>query len=319
MEKVLILFGKADLNENQPFSNKDHQLCYEYFYTLCAQDNIQMYRASYEWYDFKKNVFTYAWTFNISGSAWEIARDIKPALIYDKTSAGMEVYYKKELIAKHYTFINNLNFTRILDDKLITSLIFDKWSKKSWIVNSHEKLKKILPKIKSQKFVIKPISESGGKNIYIVDKKGVDKITIDREYIVQDFIDSSSGVPGIKTSLSMHDLRLVFVNETLAYSYLREPAKNSYLANLSQGGSLTIVPKEKLPESLMPILRYVNKVFDSFSNRIFSIDLMFDENDRPWIIELNSMPGLFFTPEEKPHIVTLYKELIQLFKQKLKS
>lgn len=319
MEKVLILFGKSALNKDQPFSNKDHRLCYEYFYTLCAQSDLKMYRASYDWYDYKKNVFTYAWTFDVKKSAWKIVRNVQPALIYDKTKADMECYYKKELIAKNYTIINNLNFTRILDDKLITSMIFDKWSKKSWIVNSHEKLKKILPKIKSQKFVIKPISESGGKNIYIVDKKNVDKIAVDREYIVQEFIDSSSGVPGIKTSFSMHDLRLVFVNETLAYSYLREPAIGSYLANLSQGGSLTIVPKEKLPNSLKPIINYVNEVFETFANRVFSVDLMFDENNKPWIIELNSMPGLFYTPEEKPHIIALYKELIKLFKRKLNS
>ncbi|KKR21238.1 MAG: ATP-grasp domain protein [Candidatus Moranbacteria bacterium GW2011_GWA2_39_41] len=315
MEKVLILFGKAALNKNQPFSNKEHQLCYEYFYTLCAQSDLKMYRASYAWYDYKKNVFTYAWTYDTKKGIWKVERNVKPALIYDKTNAQTEGYYKKELIAKNYTIINNLNFTRILDDKLITSMIFDKWSKKSWIVNSHEKLVKILPKIKSQKFVIKPISESGGKNIYIVDKKHVNKIVIDREYIVQEFIDSSSGVPGIKTSFSMHDLRLVFVNETLAYSYLREPAKGSYLANLSQGGSLTIVPKEKLPASLKPILKYVNEVFETFANRVFSIDLMFDENNKPWIIELNSMPGLFYTPEEKPYIAGLYKELIKLFRK----
>ncbi len=317
MKKILILFGKASLNKERPFTNKEYQLCYEYFYSLCEKENIQMYRASYEWYDFKKNVFKYAWTYKSKKNIWKVEKNIKPDLIYDKTSAKAEVYYKKELIIRHYSIINNINFTRILDDKLITSMIFEKWSKKSWIVNNHKKLEKILPKIKSRKFVLKPISESGGKNIYIVDKKNVDKIKIDREYIIQDFINSSSGVPGIKTSFSMHDLRLVFVNEKLIYSYLREPAEDSYLANLSQGGSLTIVPKEKLPASLKPIIRYVKEVFETFSPRIFSIDLMFDEKSRPWIVELNSMPGLFFTPEEKPYILGLYRELIEVFKKKL--
>jgi glutathione synthase/RimK-type ligase-like ATP-grasp enzyme len=317
MNKVLILFGKTPLNKKRPFANKDHQYCYEYFYSLCAKENIQMYRASYAWYDFKKNFFKYAWTYNADKNVWKLMKNIKPDLIYDKTGAETEAYHKKELILEHYSIVNNLNFTRILDDKLITSMIFDKWSKKSWIVNNHKKLEKILPKIKSQKFVLKPISESGGKNIYIVDKKNVDKIKIDREYIIQDFINSSSGVPGIKTSFSMHDLRLIFVNEKLIYSYLREPAEDSYLANLSQGGSLTIVPKEKLPASLKPIIRYVKEVFETFSPRIFSIDLMFDEKSKPWIVELNSMPGLFFTSEEKPYILELYRELIEVFKKKL--
>ena len=46
---------------------------------------------------------------------------------------------------------------------------------------------------------------------------------------------------------------------------------------------------------------------------------MFDENKRPWIVEMNSMPGLFFTPEERPHIIELYEELIEVFKNKISS
>jgi glutathione synthase/RimK-type ligase-like ATP-grasp enzyme len=277
-----------------------------------------MYRASYEWYDYKNHIFKNAWTFDAKEGEWKKVHDIKPDLIFDKTKASMEAYYKKELISKNFTFVNNLNFTRILDDKLITSLIFDKWSKKCWLVNNQKKLKSLLPKIKSQKFVVKPISESGGKDVQIMDKEeALGKIIFGDDYIIQEFIDSSSGVPGISTSTSMHDLRLVFVNETVSYSYLREPEEGSYLANLSQRGSLTIVPPEKLPASLAPIIRYANKTFETFTSRIYSIDLMFDENDKPWIIELNSMPGLYFTDQEKPFMIELYKQIIKVFQKKL--
>jgi D-alanine-D-alanine ligase-like ATP-grasp enzyme len=46
---------------------------------------------------------------------------------------------------------------------------------------------------------------------------------------------------------------------------------------------------------------------------------MFDENKKPWIIELNSMPGLYFTPQEKPHMLELYQELIGVFLKKLEA
>lgn len=315
MKKVLILFGKSAWGGDSPFSSKNSQASYECFYSLAEKRGIQLYRASISWYDYDDQVFRYAWTFK-SATGWEKAYDIVPDLIYDKTRSGLEAYFKKELIAQRCRFINSLRFTQMLDDKLITSMIFHKWSKKSWIVNNPEKLRKILPKIKSKKLVIKPISESGGKDIKILPKEeALEKIIFSNDYIVQEFIDSSSGVPGV--SESVHDLRLVFVNDKISYAYIREPAEGNYLANISQGGSLSIVPTSSIPKSLNPIIRCVNNVFETFNPRIYSVDFMFDENKRPWIVELNSMPGLFYTPEEELYMIGLYEELISVFLKKL--
>ena len=316
MKKVMILFGKSNWENAKPFANKDYQYSYEFFYTLCKENQIQMYRASYEWYDYEKNVFSHAWMYEGEGGNWKKVDNIKPDLVYDKTKARMEVYYKKEIIGKHYNFINDLNFTKIVDDKLVTSLLFSEWSKKSWLVKNLSELRNILPQLKSEKIVIKPVSESGGKGVYIIDKDKIEQLNLEGENIVQEFIDSSGGVPGV--SKKMHDLRLVFVNDKLMYAYIREPQDGSYLANLAQGGSLIIVPKENLPKSLDVVIEQVTEIFATFQNKIYAIDFMFDENEKPWIVELNSMPGLFFTPEEKPYMLEMYKELLDLFKRILK-
>lgn len=316
MKRVLILFGKSNWKKAKPFSNKDYQYSYEYFYDLCKKNGIQMYRASYEWYDYKKNIFKHAWIFEGKGGQWKKVHDVRPDLIYDKTKARMEVYFKKELIEEHYPFINDLNFTRLIDDKLTTSLLFAKWSKKSWLIKNNQELKDTLNNINSDKAVIKPLSESGGNGIHIVEKRQTNKTPkIVAPHLVQDFIDSSHGIPGI--SHKMHDLRLVFVNNKLIYSYIREPQEGSYLANLAQGGNLAIIAKEKLPKSLSSIIKHANEIFETFSPRIYSIDFMFDKKGKPWVVELNSMPGLFFTPEEKPYMIEMYKELLKIFKKKL--
>jgi len=318
MKKVMILFGKSDWKKAKPFSNKEYQYSYEYFYSLCKKNDIQMYRASYEWYDYKKHVFKHAWIYEGEGANWKKVRDIIPDLIYDKTKARLETYFKKELMSERYSFINDLSFTRIIDDKFITSLIFPQWSKKSWVINSKKELALILPKLHSSKIVIKPISESGGKDVQIIKKSEVLRVAgINREYLVQEFIDSSKGVPGV--SRKMHDLRLVFVNDKIIYAYIREPKKGSFLANLAQGGSLIIVPKNKLPKNLQPIIKSANEIFATFSPRVYSMDFMFDEKGKPWIVELNSMPGLFFTPEEKPHMIEMYEALLKAFKNKLSN
>lgn len=313
MKKVLILFGRSNWKKAKPFSNKDYQYSYEYFYTLCKKNDVQMYRASYEWYDYKKHLFKYAWIYKGKGAQWEKVYNIKPDLIYDKTKSRMEIYFKKEIIREAYPFINSLEFTQLIDDKLTTSLLFEKWSKKNWLIRNNTELKLVSKNITTEKLVAKPLSDSGGKGIYIIEKNKLNEIPkINSSYLIQDFIDSSSGVPGV--SHKMHDLRLVFINNKIIYSYIREPQKGSYLANLAQGGSLIIVPQKKLPSSLSPIIKYANEILKTFNPRIYSIDFMFDENKKPWIVELNSMPGLYFTPKEKPYMIKMYQELLDVFK-----
>ena len=309
----MILFGKSDWQKPNPFINKEYQESYEYFYTFCKQNNIRMYRASYRWYDYENCIFKHAWTYEGKRGGWKMVSDIRPDLIYDKTKSGAEAYQAKELIGETYSFINDLNFTKIIDNKFVTSLIFPQWSKKNWFVKTEADIRKLLPELQSSKIVIKPISESGGKGVHIIDKKDLADLVFCGENIVQEFIDSSGGIPGI--SNKAHDLRLVFAGDKLVYAYIREPMDGSFLANVSQGGILTIVPVENIPSSLSPIIQAVNETFRSFSNRIFSIDIMFDEYLNPWIVELNSMPGLFFTAEEKPYIVKLYRELVKMFKK----
>ncbi len=312
----MILFGRSDWNKAKPFANPEYQYSYEYFYDLCKHNDIQMYRASYEWYDYEKNIFTHAWMYESEGGNWKKVSNIEPDLVYDKTKARMEVYYKKELIGKRYPFVNDLNFTKIIDDKFVTSLLFSQWSKKSWLFKNKQELDSILPELKTSKVVIKPVSESGGKGVYILDKDDAKNLELSGENIAQEFIDSSKGVPGV--SSGMHDLRLVFVNNEIMYAYIRQPQEGSYLANLAQGGSLIIVPIENLPASLNPVLAYTKEIFATFTNKIYAIDFMFDEEGTPWIVELNSMPGLYFTPEEKPHMLKMYQKLLDMFNGILK-
>ena len=171
MKKVMILFGKSSWRESVPFANKDYQYSYEHFYSICQKNGIQMYRASYQWYDYKNHFFKYAWIYAGRSGAWKRVKNIKPDIIYDKTKARMEVYYKKSLMAERYPFINDLRFTQLIDDKFITSKLFSEWSKESFIIRNNAELQNILPRIKTRLVVIKPISESGGKGIHIVSKK----------------------------------------------------------------------------------------------------------------------------------------------------
>lgn len=317
MKNVLILFGKSNWEKSHPFNNEEYRYSYEFFYTLCKKEGIQMYRASYEWYDYTRHIFKHAWAYEGEGAQWKRVDNIAPDLIYDKTKGRPEVFYKKEIIGTRYPFVNDLRFTQIIDDKFLSSLLFQEWSKKSIIIRTPSELLEYISEITTGRVVLKPISESGGKDIQIFERDSVKDIAFSGEYIIQDFIDSSSGVPG--TPSGTHDFRLVIINEDIIYAYIREPKEGSLLANLAQGGSLQIVPKENIPSAVYPIIKHASSLFSSFHPKIYTIDIMFDENQHPWVVELNSMPGLYFTPEEKPSMEKMYRDLLDVFQKKLSS
>lgn len=320
MKKVLILFGKKRWDDKKPFVDKKYMYSYEYFYDLSKESGVQFYRASYQWYDYEKKIFKYAWSYEESGDGWKKVYDIKPDLIHDKTKSRPEVFYKNHLIAEDYPFFNNLEFTKIIDDKLNTSLLFPKWSKKNWLIEDQCDLAKKTKNIKTEKVVLKPLNLSGGEDVMIMSKEELleKKNSIDfvnKRYVLQEFIDSSSGIEGVMKGV--HDLRLVFVNDKLSYSYYRKPAEGKLLANIAQGGSMEIVPENKLLESTKEIIKEANEKFSGFRSKIYTIDLMFDENGRPWIVELNSMPGMYFAPGQEDTRKTFYGDLLDAIKGEL--
>ena len=93
----------------------------------------------------------------------------------------------------------------------------------------------------------------------------------------------------------------------------QKPPKDSLLANVSLGGSKTIIDTRDLPDKIIEIVNYINNLFSVFENKHYSIDLMFDEKENPWIIEFNSAPGMLFKPEDKKIAIKVYEDLTNIF------
>jgi glutathione synthase/RimK-type ligase-like ATP-grasp enzyme len=313
MKKILILFGEKSAKSNTPFGDKKYQYCYEYLYSLAREHDLDVYRASYQWYNFKKKAFSHAWTFK--DNHWYKVRNIKPDLIYDKTNFNSDTHYFKGKISASYKIINDPDFTLLAGNKLFTSLLFPNYQKKYYRVSSKEELREALKKIKGPMVVLKPAIGSGGKNIKIIKKSEAKFLKIKNEFLAGEFIDSSQGIKGITSK--KHDLRLVFIDNKLIYSYIRTPAKGSLLANVSMGGTMKIVEKKDLPPQIFTLIREVQDRFSFFRKKIYTVDLIFDRQQKPWIIELNTMPGIYFTPDQKKWQKKLYLEKINLWKSEL--
>jgi len=73
---------------------------------------------------------------------------------------------------------------------------------------------------------------------------------------------------------------------------VRTPPKGTLIANLKLGGSLKIVDISDLPQSALRIAEEVDLIFKDYPKRVYSVDMAYEGND-PYLIELNSRPGLW--------------------------
>ncbi len=112
-----------------------------------------------------------------------------------------------------------------------------------------------------------------------------------REYpvIVQEFLDSASGIPGVYNGI--HDYRVMVMNGEVIGSFLRTPPPGELKTNVAQGGIIRPVENKDIPKSIFPIVEEVDAAFAHCGERFYGIDLAFTEQG-PKIIELNSRPGL---------------------------
>jgi len=311
MKKVLILFGKTSIKNKTPFKNDKYRICYEYFYDLARENELDFYRASYAWYDPDKKIFKYAWTYK--NGKWQKVKNIIPDIIYDKATPSLESHYFKSVIGMSFKILNDPRFTLLANNKFYTSLLFPKYFKKSYRVSTKKELSELVNIFDTKKVVLKPTRGSGGDGVKIINKKEISSLgRLESGIIAQEFVDSSNGIDGITEGT--HDLRLVFVNNELIYCYIRQPKKGSLLANVSQGGSMQIIGRQEMPTSIHQLIDDVQSTFNQYPQKIYTIDLIFDKNQRPWIVELNTMPGIYFYPEQKKWQDRLYIGIINLLK-----
>ncbi|MCK4635566.1 MAG: ATP-grasp domain-containing protein [Candidatus Moranbacteria bacterium] len=312
MKTILILFSG-----NSTKSPQSGKMGYEPLYSYFKKNKIKLCRSSISFYDEEKNIFKKAQFFENRKWIWK--KNISPNVVYDKSSYSLSIKKIKirELIEKSYTFYNSLKLSKLMSDKDLTYQQFKNLSPKSVTLNKKSDLEKI-NELKTQKIIIKPLSLSGGEGIFVTEKKllknNLEKVKF--PVIIQEFIDSSN----IKNDLvnSYHDIRVIIRNKTPFYSFARFPKKNSYLANISQGGTLKVIPIEDLLKN-NDIKIFIDNIIDEIdkidaNKKLYAIDFMFDNNNKIWLIELNSRPGLILEKEEMKYQKEFYEDLLKFFK-----
>ncbi len=247
-------------------------------------------------------------------------------------NGGFEIIKSPTKMDLIFDWVGNLKFPpkdepnlKVVNIRKFKELCWNKWimySKlaefmpKTFWVGEKENIENFLPKINTEWVVVKPFNGLKGRSVYVGPRKKVKYFEFNpsyKNYIAQEFIDTSTGIPGITSGF--HDLRVVIANKKPIWCHVRVPQKGTYKANVGQGGSLTEVDYNQVPESVKKVVKEVSqKFFKEFDNPIYSLDFGL-EKEKPYIFEVNDQIG-FPLPDAKGKDNFL-NELIDNFKSKI--
>lgn len=206
-------------------------------------------------------------------------------LVYDK---GYKNVFKGDAGTR---FLNDPALDRICVDKRETATMFPGASPRTTEANNRAELEAMMRDWPSAIAVAKPVDGAEAKGVVIGTPAEILAAKHEFPLLVQQYVDTSAGIPGIIDGVG--DLRTILVDGEIALTYARKAKEGTLISNVSKGGKeIEVLPENRPPEA-MEIVMDVDRVFTPMSkHRVFCVDLARDVSGAWYIIELNSKPGL---------------------------
>lgn len=162
----------------------------------------------------------------------------------------------------------------------------------TFLAKTKKEIQEIIPKIKTDKIVLKPNRGQNGDDVYIFNKSEInlDILPIEkleeRSFLVQEFIDTSAGIEGIVPSY--HDLRIITHGNKISLCHVRQPAQGSLVGNSHKGASITEIEIDLIPPFILDFYKAVHQeIIKKYPLPLYSMDIGVGK-DGPKLIELNS-------------------------------
>ncbi len=282
MSQTFVVYFDAPEVMGYPFDEQNYFLSYQGFSELCSTHNVDFYIVRGPNSYLGNMRFQSGWKF-VGEALQAVTEPIQADVIYVK---GSSLRTEPEAIR-----VNQAELMDICADKLKTYALFgDYMAKTAPLPADH--WPETIKNFPSDILVLKPVTGMEGRGILVVSKEHFQYDQLDPHYapyLVQEFIDCSAGMPGLVEG--RHDLRLYIFNGVAKLAEYRRPKPNGYLANIAQGGSLTVLKMPQVPDWATQFVPKIDQHFQKFFPRIYTIDLMYADH-RPYLVELNSRPGL---------------------------
>ncbi len=294
---ITILYIEDDWHKPEVDHSESQKLGYSTWGKIAEKMGIRLTRVSIEW--FHTDGFVKFWEF--TGRSWVKKEEkLVPSVCYDKSRGYDELSLKeipeamtkKQRINAISPVINDPLFSSLLNNKLNQALIFHKYMPSSRLVLPGE----VIENKEKEMLVLKSFFGSGGKQVKITNEQN---IKIEEKLLLQEFIKAKSGDV-------LKDIRIVFLGEKPQYALSRRAAEGSYHTNFHQGATIEFLDLNDLND-IISYSKEISKSLDIFPKKVFSMDyLIATETGKPYLIEINTMPGLDVFDEKSISILEDY-------------
>lgn len=310
MKSVAFLWWENEVNwEEKPFGKEWKNKDYAKYTELGEKNQLDIYLGEYRWYEDGK--MKKAWKWN--GQEWEKHTNVDINGVYDLFRHDKEKLQVKKQMQQEVGIINHPELTDICQDKLKTYKLFEEnipETKNYTESNLDQMLEKY------DKVVLKPRYGSSGEGIKIISSVSeLNEFNPEEDYLVQKFMETDGadwlGIEG------PHDVRIFVINGEIVGSHVRTPGEDSLLSNNALGGDQRYVDVDQIPESAKQIVSKVEDELNKFEPSIYTVDFMFDNQDKPFIVELNSQPGIYYHQDvkDKDYELPMMKKVIECIKR----
>lgn len=294
-KNVVMIYTGDDWASSTPITGSPLTTrAFEDWFQRAERHGFEMYRAEITWYDVAPGVFRKAWGYR--NKRWQKITDaIRPDYILDKCAGkdSWPFFNLKKQIAGKCKIVNDPIFRATVDGKAQQYLILGEFMPRSWLADTEASLRERLASLPADRIVVKPLYGSGGKGIVIASPPQVLSQAKDLPYpvLVQEFITSTVGVPGFSKPPCLADLRVIFSNHRPICALSRTAKPGSLFTNLHQGAAAKLVPLERIPASVKPMIAKITARLKFFPEVIYTLDFIFTNEEKPVLIEMNTTPG----------------------------
>lgn len=307
MNTLVIIQDRYGAN-GELFSSARAQDRYQAFAQIAFRNGLRVVVTSADTY---LGDMTFSSGFSLSeGELTFQDQQVKADLLYLKSPHLIEHFQNGERLAC------DVRLERLNDDKLAMYDFFADLMPQTYEI-TQENWKEVLKRISSDLCVIKPVDQSGGEGVSIQKCEDVDFPTLvepGTRYILQEFLDSSGGIFGIVEG--KHDLRVIITDDTPVLTYVRTPPGTSAVANVSMGGGVIQLDIDQVPEVVMSLIKKVQERLANMSPKLYTVDT-FLIGDRPYLIEINTAPGLLEPGVYTPDYIERYNSVLSQYFLKL--
>ena len=312
--KNVLIHSLSKFHKDKPFGNERRNESFSVMLKQGKKAGFNVFLSRYEFFNRRNKQIKKAWVYK--EGKWEKVYNKKIDLcFYHGKTQDINREATRIQKALNIPIINHMELEQVCDDKLLTYNIFPELLPKTFLVNDHYELHRVLHYVRTEMVVLKPRYGSYGRGVMILPKNKL-KNGILKDTIVQEFIDSSKGIFDIH---SVHDLRVIIIDGKIDHAYIRIPKQGSLISNATRGGKKIFIENSQITSNIKRIIKKVDRHFQSYGARVYSVDLAIDKDNKPKVIELNSKPNTLFYEEALQTRERFYKNIFKSLKQTMNN